>query len=104
MNAKMPARTAAVALLAGAIVTAVVALHDRGQDTEQPPAPATEGTDPLAPELARCKALGMEAAKDASCKAVWAESRKRFFASPDKVSPKVHQDRVKSTPAGEEGR
>ena len=102
MDVKMLARTAAVALLAGAIVTAVVALHDRGQDAEQPP--ATEGTDPLAPELARCKALGMEAAKDASCQAVWAESRKRFFASPEKVPPKVHQDRVKSTPAGEEGR
>lgn len=100
----MLARTAAVALLAGAAVTAVVALHDRGEDTKQPPAPATEGNDPLASELARCKALGIEAAKDAGCKAAWAESRKRFFASPEQVPPKVHQDRVKSTPAGEEGR
>jgi conjugative transfer region protein TrbK len=103
MDAKMLARTAAVALLAGAIFAAVVALHDRGEDTKQPSAPATEGNDPLISELARCKALGMEAAMDAGCQAAWAESRKRFFASPEQVPPKV-QDRVKSTPAGEEGR
>ncbi len=99
----MLARTAAVALLAGAIVTAVVALHDRGEDNKQPPAPAAEGNDPLVSELARCKALGIEAAKDANCQAAWAESRKRFFAPPEQVPPKV-QDRVKSTPAGEESR
>jgi conjugative transfer region protein TrbK len=103
VDAKMLARTAAVALLAGAIVTAVVTLHDRGEDNKQPPAPAAEGNDPLVSELARCKALGIEAANDASCQAAWAESRKRFFAPPEQVPPKV-QDRMKSTPAGEESR
>ena len=37
-------------------------------------------TDPLAAELARCRAIGMAALGDAACKAAWAENRRRFFA------------------------
>jgi conjugative transfer region protein TrbK len=37
--------------------------------------------DPLADELARCRAIGMAAIEDASCKAAWAENRRRFFAA-----------------------
>ena len=40
--------------------------------------PATE-SDPLAPELARCQAIGMAAKDDAACEAAWAENRRRFF-------------------------
>jgi conjugative transfer region protein TrbK len=36
--------------------------------------------DPLANELARCRAIGMAALEDAACKAAWAENRRRFFA------------------------
>ncbi len=71
--------------------------------------------DPLANELARCKALGAEAANDAACKAAWAQNRARFLApgapyqdrsiqlfpaAPDvpKVVPKIHLDRAPSTP------
>jgi conjugative transfer region protein TrbK len=38
-------------------------------------------TDPLAAELARCRAIGMAALDDAVCKAAWAENRRRFFAA-----------------------
>ncbi len=38
-------------------------------------------TDPLADELARCRAIGMAALEDAACKAAWAENRRRFFAA-----------------------
>jgi conjugative transfer region protein TrbK len=38
-------------------------------------------TDPLADELARCRAIGMAALGDAACKAAWAENRRRFFAA-----------------------
>ena len=38
-------------------------------------------TDPLANELARCRAIGMAAVEDAACKAAWAENRRRFFAA-----------------------
>ena len=36
-------------------------------------------TDPLADELARCRAIGMAAIEDVACKAAWAENRRRFF-------------------------
>ena len=36
-------------------------------------------SDPLAPELARCQAIGMAAKDDAACEAAWAENRRRFF-------------------------
>ena len=38
-------------------------------------------TDPLADELARCRAIGMAAIEDTACKAAWAENRRRFFAA-----------------------
>jgi conjugative transfer region protein TrbK len=38
-------------------------------------------TDPLADQLARCRAIGMAALEDAACKAAWAENRRRFFAT-----------------------
>ena len=38
-------------------------------------------TDPLANELARCRAIGMAAIEDAACKEAWAENRRRFFAA-----------------------
>ena len=41
---------------------------------------ADDNMDPLANELSRCKALGVEAAHDAACKAVWAQNRSRFLA------------------------
>ena len=37
--------------------------------------------DPLANQLARCRAIGMAALEDAACKAAWAENRRRFFAT-----------------------
>jgi len=35
--------------------------------------------DPLAGELARCRALGMAAVQDPACEAAWKENRRRFF-------------------------
>ena len=35
--------------------------------------------DPLASELARCRALAMAAVQDPACEAVWKENRRRFF-------------------------
>jgi conjugative transfer region protein TrbK len=36
--------------------------------------------DPLARELARCRAIGMAAKDDPACEAAWAENRRRFFS------------------------
>jgi hypothetical protein len=71
--------------------------------------------DPLAAELARCKALGAEAANDDACNRAWAKNRERFFtpgapyqgrpvdpfpATPDSPPPnpppKIHLDRAPS--------
>jgi conjugative transfer region protein TrbK len=38
-------------------------------------------TNPLADQLARCRAIGMAAIEDAACKAAWVENRRRFFAA-----------------------
>jgi hypothetical protein len=71
--------------------------------------------DALAGELARCKALGAEAAHDAACNSAWARNRARFLAprapyqdrsiqlfpaTPDvsQAVPKIHLDRAPSTP------
>ncbi len=110
-------RAIAVILLAGSVLACAVDLA-RHDPESQPPPPATDDTDdPLAAELARCKALGAQAANDATCKAAWAKSRERFFApgtpyqghlidpfpaTPDatapKALPKIHLDRAPSAP------
>ena len=46
-------------------------------------------TDNLDGELARCKALGTQAAEDARCKAVWQASRERFLNANE-----LYQDRA----------
>jgi len=51
--------------------------------------------DPLARELARCRAIGMAAKDDAACDAAWAENRRRFFSgvppSDRPAAPAVNQ-------------
>lgn len=80
MDPKSGMRIAAVIVLAGAMLACAIDVARLHRE----PAPSTSSTDnqgnPSAAELARCKALGSEAANDASCKAAWAKSRERFFA------------------------
>jgi conjugative transfer region protein TrbK len=81
---------------------------------------ADDKMDALAGELARCKVLGAEAARDPACKAAWAQNRARFLApgvpyqdrsidlflaTPDvpKAVPKIHLDRAPSTPQSDVG-
>jgi conjugative transfer region protein TrbK len=45
--------------------------------------PAVVPADPLAAELTRCRKLGLEAAGIPACEEAWAESRARFFVSPN---------------------
>ena len=74
----------ALGLVAVTIATVMASVHFRDNDTGIVAAsklglPLHE-TDPLAGELARCRAIGMAALEDAACKAAWAENRRRFFA------------------------
>jgi conjugative transfer region protein TrbK len=74
-----------------------------------------DNMDRLANELARCRALGADAAHDAACKAIWVQNRTRFLAPSaphqdrsielfpatsdvPKGIPKIHLDRAPSTP------
>jgi len=115
MDPKIIARAAAVILLGGAVLACALELAWQGRTLEPSTPTAHDNMDPLANELARCKALGAEAAHDAACKAVWAQNRARFLApgapyqdrsiqlfpaAPDvpKAVPKIHLDRAPSTP------
>jgi conjugative transfer region protein TrbK len=68
----------AIALL---LILAAIRVHrGEGFAPSLPPAPSLSA-DPLARELARCRAIGLAAAGDADCAAAWAENRRRFFGS-----------------------
>ena len=91
----------AIALL---VILAALRVH-RGESftPSLPPAPSLSA-DPLARELARCRAIGLAAADDADCKAAWAENRRRFFGSsaPDAAAT---PQKSETTPAAKpEGR
>jgi conjugative transfer region protein TrbK len=77
----------ALGLLAIALLLILAALRvhrGEGITPSAPPAPSLS-VDPLARELAHCRAIGLAAADDADCKAAWAENRRRFFdpSAPD---------------------
>jgi len=80
---EIPAFGRALGLIAivMALVLAAIRVH-RGESfiPSLPPAPSLS-SDPLAPELARCRVMGLTAADDFKCKAAWAENRRRFFGS-----------------------
>ena len=81
MLLKIPAVARGAGYVAVAVALAAAALHfrqDRAAPLARPPTPAVE-SDSLAPELARCQAIGMAAKDDAACEAAWAENRRRFF-------------------------
>ena len=74
----------ALARATGYVVVAVAitatAFHFRhdGTGASAPARMPAAVSDPLAPELARCQAIGMAAKDDAACEAAWAENRRRF--------------------------
>jgi conjugative transfer region protein TrbK len=80
MNPKIIARTAAVVVLAGAVLACTLEWAQRNRTSAPSTATAHYNMDPLADELLRCKALGAEAANDAACKVAWSQNRARFLA------------------------
>ena len=119
MDPKIIARAAAVILLAGAVLACALELA-RQDRTLESSLPAAHDNIDLAHELARCRALGAEAAHDPACKGVWAQNRARFLApsaphqdrsielfpaTPDAPEgvPKIHLDRAPSTPQSDVG-
>ncbi len=73
------ARATGYALVAAAIAATAFHFRQDGAGTSTPLRMPSIESDPLAPELARCQAIGMAAKDDATCEAAWAENRRRFF-------------------------
>jgi conjugative transfer region protein TrbK len=71
-----------VGLVALVLVVTAVDLHD--DHTPKPPLVPSHATNNLRAELLRCQLLGKAALDDASCSAVWAENRRRFFSTASK--------------------
>jgi len=80
MNPMIIARTAAVVVLAGAVLACALEWAQRNRTPAPSTATAQDNTEPLADELSRCKTLGAEAANDAPCKIAWSQNRARFLA------------------------
>lgn len=100
MERKILTRAVAVLVLAIAMVAAVARFSGKDDGDLVARNIRTERrSDPLAAELDKCRALGLEAADDAHCAAAWAENRKRFFSTNgprEELRPK-RQDRVRPT-------
>ena len=96
-----------------AFVAAMIALavHQSCQDNPEQVdvPPASVAVDPVASELSRCRTITSEQnASDDTCRRVWAENRRRFFApssprpnaaanDPATAVPGKDQDRLPST-------
>lgn len=73
-------RFTAIAVVVAATIIAI-GEASRTDDGSRDVAPAAMKNDPLAADLARCRDVTAEQlAADDTCRRVWAENRRRFFA------------------------
>ncbi len=80
MDGKMLARVGAAVFVAIAITATAIDMAREDEPSAPPAAPALQPSpDPLRAEQRRCQRLGEQAASDAECMAVWAETRDRFL-------------------------
>ncbi|ASV86828.1 putative conjugal transfer protein TrbK [Ochrobactrum quorumnocens] len=95
MDGKMLARLGAVVFVAVAITAAVVELTRKEEPKEEFSTRIIEPPhDPLREGQRRCQQLGQQAANDAECLRVWAETRDRFLRpSPAPASPAPSEGR-----------
>jgi conjugative transfer region protein TrbK len=75
-------RAAAIVALIGVFVAALFAINWRHATPAPPDIPFAAAPDDLSVELRRCGALGEQDAENPHCRAVWEESRGRFFGRP----------------------
>ena len=101
MDGKMLARLGAIVFVAVALTATAIEMT-RKQDAPASPSARQlqpEG-DPLRESQRRCQQLGQQAASDAECLRVWAETRDRFLGhAPAPVAPVAP-----AAPAAAEGR
>ncbi|MDH1270490.1 putative entry exclusion protein TrbK-alt [Rhizobium pusense] len=90
MDLKIAARMLAVLTIGAGLTAAITAMHDNGDQPEaDAPRIKRPGGEPdPRPELARCRALGVAALEEASCRDAWAGSRRRFLETDKPARPK----------------
>jgi conjugative transfer region protein TrbK len=89
MDGKMLARLGAVVFVAVAVTAAVIEMTRKEEMPSSRPARLVEPQrDPLREGQRRCQQLGLQAAGDAECLALWAETRDRFLGrTPTPAAP-----------------
>ncbi|WP_067219064.1 putative entry exclusion protein TrbK-alt [Stappia indica] len=89
MDGKMLTRLGAVVFVAAAVTAAVIEMTRKEEMPSSSPARLVEPeNDPLREGQRRCQQLGQQAAGDADCLRVWAETRDRFLGrSPAPAAP-----------------
>ena len=95
MDGKVLARIAAIIFIADAITATIIEMT---REETTGPAPAASvlqpAADPLRLEQRRCQEMGEDAANDAACLRVWAETRDRFLGrSPAPEAPTESEGR-----------
>lgn len=73
--------------IAAVVAATIIAIGEasRTDDASREVAPAATKSDPLAADLARCREVtAQQLAADDTCRRVWAENRRRFFAPNNK--------------------
>ena len=75
-------RAAAIIALIGVFLAALFSIDRHPSPPAVPDNAFTAIPDDLSAELRRCSALGEQHAEDPHCRAVWEESRRRFFGRP----------------------
>ncbi|UZD69347.1 putative entry exclusion protein TrbK-alt [Brucella sp. JSBI001] len=95
MDGKMLARLGAIVFVAVAITaTAVEMTRKEDAPAETPARLLQPERDPLREGQRRCQQLGEQAANDAECLRVWAETRDRFLGrTPAPASPSSSERR-----------
>jgi len=92
-----------VAVMVLVVAACVIKLRDDEERTS-PASPASEGSDPLAAEFARCRTVTPEQ-KDAlaECRRIWSEQRRQFLGqkkTPTTAHPNDGAPNMQSSPAG----
>lgn len=88
MDGKMLARLGALVFVAVAMTAAAIEMTRKEDVPASEPVRLQPPRDPLREGQRRCQRLGQDAAGDAGCLSVWAESRDRFLGrTPGPVAP-----------------